>query len=154
MDVYERTQQVDASAENLFAFLKEPGNLPKYLPPITDANSEEGDQLALRGHDPDGEEFRGQGYYRVQEDERTLEWGSNAERQYSGRLRVDAAGDGRSSVTVHLEFGPRSEPHQEMQERSSDDRDPAEEALAATLETIRLQVEEGGGTVMPPRPDA
>ncbi len=154
MDVYERTQQIEVPAQDLFAFLKEPANLPKYLPPIKGAESKGGDQLALTGNDPDGNEFHGQGYYRVKDDERTMEWGSNTAREYSGHLRVEETGEGSSSVTVHLEFGPRSEPHQEMQERSSDDREPAEEALAATLETIRLQVEEGGGTVMPPHPDS
>jgi len=153
VDVYERTQQVDVPAQDLFAFLKEPGNLPKYLPPIKGAESRSGDQLALTGHDPDGNEFHGQGYYRVKDDERTMEWGSNGEQEYSGHLRVEEKGGSSSSVTVHLEFGPRSEPHQEMQERSPDGREPAEEALVATLETIRLQVEEGGGTVMPPHPD-
>jgi uncharacterized protein YndB with AHSA1/START domain len=153
MDVYERTQEVDAPADEVFAFLKEPANLPRYLPPITGAESHPGsDQVSLEGDDPDGNHFRGQGYFRIHDDERKLEWGSNLERQYSGRMHVDPAGSGGSLVTVHLEFGPRSEPHREMQERSSPDREPGDEALAATLETIRRQIEEGSGQVMPPPP--
>jgi len=63
---------------------------------------------------------------------------------------VEADGN-RSEVTVHLSFGPRSaEP--EIQEAAPDGRDPLEEGISATLESIRRQIEEGTGKVQPPPP--
>jgi hypothetical protein len=52
---------------------------------------------------------------------------------------------------VHLSFGPRSaEP--EIQEEAPEGRDPLEEGISATLESIRRQLEEGVGKVEPPPP--
>jgi hypothetical protein len=54
-------------------------------------------------------------------------------------------------VTVHLSFGPYSaEP--EIQEEAPEERDPLEEGISATLESIRRQIEEGAGKVQPPPP--
>jgi hypothetical protein len=52
-------------------------------------------------------------------------------------------------VTVHLWFGERSVEDQ-VQEESSEERNPLEESLSATLESIRRQLEEGSGKVEPP----
>ncbi|MGI9047864.1 MAG: hypothetical protein ACR2GU_00505 [Rubrobacteraceae bacterium] len=47
-------------------------------------------------------------------------------------------------MTVHLSFGEASQEPQ-IQEDSSEERDPLEESLGATLESIRRQLEEGTG---------
>lgn len=106
----------------------------------------------LRGKNPEGETFEGDGYYRVDEASRRMEWGADTERTYSGWLTVAESGDAQSEVTVHLEFGPRSvEP--EIQERTLEERDPMQEALQTTLESIRKQIEEGSGKLEPPALD-
>jgi uncharacterized membrane protein len=148
---YSRSQTVDAPADKVFAFVSEIGNLPKYLPPITSAESAGLEQVKLRGEIPDQGTFEGDGYYRVQPSERRMEWGANLGRDYSRRLWGEPQGDERSEVTVELEFGPRSV-DQEIQEEAGSDRNPAQEALAATLESIRRQVEGDGGKVAPPPP--
>lgn len=81
-----------------------------------------------------------------------MRWGAETGRDYSGRLTVAETGDGQSEVTVHLSFGPRSV-EGEVQEESGDARDPLEESLAATLESIRRQIEEGSGKLPPPSPE-
>ena len=51
---------------------------------------------------------------------------------------------------MHLKFGERSvEP--QMREQAPEDRDPLGEGIAATLESIRRQIEEGSGKVEPRR---
>ena len=149
MKEYEQIMPIYAPADEVFAFLSEVRNLPHYLPPITHAEPEEGDRVRLRGRSPEGETFEGEGHYHVDEASRRMEWGADTERTYSGWLTVAEAGDAQSEVMVHLEFGPRSvEP--EIQERTPEERDPMREALQATLESIRRQIEVGSGKVDPP----
>lgn len=146
MDVYERTETMAAPADAVFAFLKEPSNLPKYLPPIKTAEVDAPDHIQLEGNAPGGEEFHNTGSYNVDEGRRRMEWGAELEHEYSGWLEVGQDGGESSSVTVHLEFGPRSV-QPAIQAQASEGRDPTEEALGKTLEAIKRQVEGSGGPV-------
>ena len=148
---YQRSQTIDASADEVFAFVSKVGNLPKYLPPIKSAESTGKEQIKLHGEIPNQGTFEGDGYFRVYQDEHRMEWGANVGRDYSGQLQVTEQGSDSSEVTVMLQFGPRSV-DQEVQDQAGDERNPAQEALGATLESIRRQVEGEGGKVMPPPP--
>jgi hypothetical protein len=78
-----------------------------------------------------------------------MEWGAEAQRDYSGWLTVAESGGG-SEVTVHLSFGERTvEP--EIREETPEGRDPLAEGVSATLESIRRQIEEGCGKVQSPQ---
>ncbi len=159
MQEYEQRQAVTAPANEVFAWVSDVENLPKYLPPIKDAGIEgpaaegsPGDRVKMRVEIPDRGEFESEGYFDVDADARTMRWGAETDKDYSGWLTVAEKGDGESEVTVHLSFGPRSV-EGEIQEDSSDDRNPLEESLAATLESIRRQIEEGSGKLPPPSPE-
>lgn len=159
MQEYEQSKVVAAPANEVFAWVSDVENLPKYLPPIKDAGIEgpaaegsPGERVKMQVEIPDRGEFESEGYFDVNADARTMRWGAEADRDYSGRLTVAEIGDGESEVTVHLSFGPRSV-EGEIQEGSSDDRNPLEESLAATLESIRRQIEEGSGKLSPPSPE-
>jgi uncharacterized protein YndB with AHSA1/START domain len=158
---YEQSQAIDASPEEVFAWLSDVANLPEYLPPVV-ASSAEGPSaegvpgqrirttLEYPGQD-EGRTFDAEGYLAVDERERRMEWGAEARRDYSGWLTVADRGEGSSEVVVHLSFGERSvEP--EMQERATEGRDPLSEGVSATLESIRRQIEEGSGKVKTPPP--
>ena len=158
MQEYEQSKTVAAPADEVFAWVSDVENLPKYLPPIKDAGIEgsaasgsPGKRVKMTVEIPDRGEFESEGYFDVDAEARTMRWGAETDRDYSGRLTVAEAGDGQSEVTVHLLFGPRSV-EGEIQEDSSDDRDPLEESLGATLESIRRQIEEGSGKLPPPSP--
>ena len=158
MAEYQQTQTIDAPAGDVFAWLSDVGNLPKYLPPVTCASIEgpsaegtPGQRLRATLEYPGGGSFDSEGYFSVDEGARRMEWGAEAQRDYSGWLTVAEADGDKSEVTVHLSFGPRSsEP--EIQEESPEGRDPIEEGISATLESIRGQIEEGAGKVQPPPP--
>jgi uncharacterized protein YndB with AHSA1/START domain len=159
---YEQSQTIDAPPEEVFAWLSEVGNLPEYLPPVV-ASSVEGPsaegvpgrriRTTLEYPGEGGGTFEAEGYLAVDEQERRMEWGAEAGRDYSGWLTVGNHGEGGSEVVVHLSFGERSvEP--EMQEQAPEGRDPLAEGISATLESIRRQLEEGSGKVeAPPLPE-
>ncbi len=158
---YEDDTVIDASPQEVFAYVSDVQNLPDYLPPIREASTRalaEGTET-----DPDlqdatgvhlvgelkGQRFENDGWFLADEAARTLRWGAQTERTYSGRLEVTEEGNG-TRLRVHLEFGPNS-PDEEMQEQAGD-RDPVHEALAATLQSVKQQVEGTGGKVLPPEP--
>ena len=155
---YEQSKTIDAPPEEVFAWLSDVGNLPGYLPPVTDASIEgpsaegaPGRRVRLSLEFPNGGTFDSEGYLSADERERRLEWGSEGERDYSGWLTVANHGEGQSEVVVHLSFGERSV-EGEIQGESPEDRDPLHEAIEATLESVRRQIEEGAGKVQPPPP--
>jgi uncharacterized protein YndB with AHSA1/START domain len=159
MQEYEQSKTISASADEVFGWVSDVNNLPGYLPPIKDASLEgasaqgkPGERVRLWGEIPDRGEFEGEGYFDVDEEARKMEWGAEVGRDYSGWLTVTESAEGQSEVTVHLSFGPRSV-EDEIQEESSEDRDPLEESLGATLESIRRQIEEGAGKIPPPSPE-
>lgn len=159
MDQQQQTREhsqsvtIDASPDQVFAFVSEIGNLPKYLPPITSAEPIPPDKIRLQGEVPNHGKIDGEGYYHVHQDERRMKWGSNVGRDYSGQLTVAGHGEGQSELTVELSFGPRSvEP--QIEQESGPERDPLQEAVGATLESIRREIEGEGGKVQPPPPPA
>jgi hypothetical protein len=158
MEEYEQARAIAVPPEEAFAWLSDVGNLPSYLPPVTDASIQgpsEGDnpgqkvRTTLEYPGGDGS-FDAEGYFAINEGARRMEWGAEAGRDYSGWLEVAAEGAG-SLVTVHLNFGERSvEP--EVEKQSSEGEHPLADGIAATLESIRRQLEEGSGKVEPPPP--
>ena len=159
MQEYEQSQTIAAPANEVFAWVSDVENLPRYLPPIKDAGIEgpasegsPGERVKMHVEIPGRREFESEGYFDVDAEARTMRWGAETARDYSGRLTVAEAGDGQCEVTVHLSFGPRSV-EGEIQADSSDDRNPLEESLGATLESIRRQIEEGSGKLPPPSPE-
>lgn len=159
MREYEQTQSIDASADETFAWLSEVDNLPRYLPPVVGASIEgpsaegtPGQRVRTTLEYPGGGTFDSEGYLAVDEGRRRMEWGAEAERDYSGWLEVAEGANGRCQVTVHLNFGERTvEP--DIREQTPEGRDPLAEGISSTLESIRRQIEEGSGKEeMPPPP--
>jgi hypothetical protein len=146
--------------EEVFAWLSDVGNLPRYLPPVVDSSvdgpSAEGVpgqriRTTLEYPGEGGDTFDAEGYLSVDDGERRMEWGAESGRDYSGWLTVANHGEGGSEVVVHLSFGDRSA-GPEIEERSPEGRNPLAEGVSATLESIRRQIEEGSGKVEAPPP--
>ena len=155
---YEQSQTINALPEDVFAWLTDVNNLPGYLPPVTNASiggpSAEGvpgQKVRMSLEFPNGSSFDAEGYLATDERERRMEWGAETDRDYSGWLTVGNHGEGGSEVVVHLSFGERSV-EDDIQGGAPEDRDPINEAMGATLESIRRQIEEGAGKVQPPPP--
>ena len=157
MQEYEQSKVVAAPANEVFAWVSDVENLPKYLPPVKNAGIEgpsegdnPGEKIKTHVEIPDRGEFESEGYFDVDADARTMRWGAETDRDYSGWLTVAEKGDGEGEVTVHLSFGPRSV-EGEIQEDSSDDRNPLEESLAATWSRSGARSKKVAANSRPPR---
>ena len=157
---YEQSQAIDAPPGEVFAWLSDVGNLPKYLPPVVDSSVEGPSAEGVPGRrirttleypGEGGGTFDAEGYLSVDDGERRMEWGAESGRDYSGWLTVANHGEGGSEVVVHLSFGERSA-GPEIEERAPEGSDPLAEGVSATLESIRRQLEEGLGKVETPPP--
>ncbi len=128
MGDYQRSQDVDAPADQLFGYLSEVGNLPRYFTAMTSAEPAQGDAVHVTA-DLNGTTEEGEAWFRVDRERRHLDWGSEGPNDYHGYL--DVTGDGRSStVTVFL--------HTEQHDSADIDR-----GVAETLATIKRLVEAG-----------
>src|SRR4028118_1029708 len=101
---------------------------------------------------PDRSEFESEGYFDVDAEARTMRWGAETDRDYSGRLTVAAAGGGQREGAGQRSIGARAA-EGGIQAGAAEDRNPLEESLGATLESIRRQIEEGSGKLPPPSPE-
>jgi len=159
---YEQSQAIDAPPDEVFAWLSEVGNLPKYLPPVVESSVEgpaaqgsPGQRIRTTVEYPGegGGTFEAEGYLAVDERERRMEWGAEAGRDYSGWLTVANRGEGGSEVVVHLDFGERSA-EAEMEDQTAEGENPMAEGISMTLESIRRQIEEDAGKLeIPPPPE-
>ena len=140
---YEATLRIDASSDEVFAFVSDVRNLPKYLPTTKDAQSQGTDRVRVQG-EADGHRYDSDGYLRPDAEAKRLEWGAD-EGYYSGWMQMTGDGD-RSEVTVHISL--RRKPP-----GASDDGGPsrseAQEGLQKGLESIKNHVEGHGGKEEP-----
>lgn len=128
MGDYQQAQDIDASAQELFDYLADIRNLPRYFESMTSAEPADGEAVHVVA-DVHGIRREGQAWFRVDHDRRQLEWGSEGDSGYRGSL--DVTGEGATStVTVSL--------HTERVESGELD-----EGLAGTLANIKTLVEAG-----------
>ena len=100
MGDYVREQRVNASADALFDYLAEVRNLPRYFSAMTSAEPVEGDAVLVTAV-VDGHEYEAEAWFRVDRDRKHLEWGSEGQTSYNGRLDV-TADNNASQVSVFL----------------------------------------------------
>jgi uncharacterized protein YndB with AHSA1/START domain len=140
---YEHSTTVQASPDTVFAFVSDVQNLPRYLPTVHNAMRQSGDKVRVQG-EAQGHSYDDDGYMRVDQASRRMEWGSDGEDDYSGWLTV-AGDDGamQSTVTVHLAFGEQTGDEQQIP--NQDQR--IEQGLNEALDAIREQIEQQGGSM-------
>lgn len=101
MGDYSGTTTVSASEADLFDYLSDVGNLPRYFARMTSAAPGDGQEVRTTARMPDGTQVQGDAWFRVDQAAKHIDWGSEGPSDYAGRLDVTADGDG-STVTVYL----------------------------------------------------
>ena len=141
---FEHSTTIDASPDDVYAFMSKVENLPKYLPTTHGAQPQQGDRVRVQG-EAQGHEYDADGYFRTDKDAHRIEWGAD-EQYYSGWLEVTGQGD-NSTMTVHLSFsgGPPAGQGDAPSDENNDapNRDEIQEGLVKSLESIKNFVEEG-----------
>ena len=140
---FEQTLAMSATPDEIYDFVADIDNFPKYMPTTKHAESQGPGRVRVRG-EAHGHKYDGDGYLRRSEDNARMEWGAD-QGYYKGWLEAAPDGEG-AKVTVHLTF--RGAPP------GADPRDtppPAEvdDALMKSLESIRNYVQGEGGKVKP-----
>jgi carbon monoxide dehydrogenase subunit G len=127
---YQGTRVVGADADAVFAFLRRVDNLPRYFPRITAAERTGDETVDVTAViDPPGEDEQtvsSEAWFRVDEDRRQIEWGSEGPNDYQGDLEVTGSSEeSRVSLTLHTEA----------------DHPGIQESLEETLDTVARLVE-------------
>ena len=147
MAEYEHTQLIQAAPEEVYAFVSQVQNLPKYLPTTKAAQPQEGECVRVQG-EARGHQYDSDGYFRADDAAHRLEWGADEADKYSGWLSISGE-QSASQVTVHLSFGPATDIPERI-ERESPNKHEIQDGLEAALRSIQQQVEGQGGKVEPP----
>ena len=140
---YEETLLINAEAGQVFDFVSDIRNLPKYLPTTKDAQSQGEDRVRVQG-EAQGHRYDSDGYLRANDEEKRLEWGAD-EGYYSGWMQVEPAGD-QAKVTVHISL--RGQPPG-VEKGDAPEPGQVQEGLRKGLHSIRNHVEGRGGKEEP-----
>lgn len=102
MSDYTHSTTVRRPADDIFAFLSDVSNLPRYFEAMESAESA-GDQAVHVVANVEGQRREGEAWMTVDADDRRMRWGSEGPNDYHGELTVaPGGGDGESEVTVFL----------------------------------------------------
>ncbi len=101
MTDYHHTATIDMPAADLFAFLREPGNLPRYFPQISQA-APQGSDIVRVTAEVNGERVESEAWFKVDEKTHTLSWGSQRPHDYHGTLSIENTGPNETGLTITL----------------------------------------------------
>ncbi|WP_216317813.1 SRPBCC family protein [Deinococcus aestuarii] len=145
---YQGTRRIQASPEEVFAFVSDVRNLPRYLPTTRRAEPQGEERVAVEG-EANGHPYQADGRFHKDARNHRLEWGSDGEINYSGTLEVRPDGDG-SQVSVKLRFepDPGRAPNEDMPGQAPSN-DQIQEGIDKALESIQNFIEGRGGKEEP-----
>jgi uncharacterized membrane protein len=132
MGDFKGTVTVDASAQKLFDYLSDIGNLPRYFDRMSTAEPGDGDEVHTTATTPDGRRVEGEATFKADRETQHLEWGSEGENAYGGFLDIRGEGDS-CVVEVHLHSTRVGDGNAEIQH-----------GIEQTLDQIKRLVEEQG----------
>lgn len=143
MGEYESSMTMGASPQDVFDFVADISNMPKYLPTTKSAQSQGEDRVRVQG-EANEHKYDSDGYLRRSKENTRLEWGAD-EGYYSGWMQVEPDNAG-SKVTVHISLQgapPGADPN------SAPPPGQIQEGLDKALQSIQNHVEGKGGKEEP-----
>lgn len=146
MSEYHHSQRVQASADQVFAFVSDSHNLPKYLPTVRQATPQAGERIRVQG-EAGGHQYDSDGFFKVNPETRRMEWGSDGENNYQGWLEVQPDGEDNSLVIVRLWFEPQAHQAKQFEQQTGDRDRTIQRGLEDALASIRNLLEGRGGKV-------
>ncbi len=139
---------IDRPAAEVFAFLADIRNMPRYLPTVRRATDGGDGKVVLEG-EADGHAYRDTGWLKAEPETRRLRWGSDSNQDYRGELLV-APEAGRSQVTLRLSVTPPPAVAQRMQAEHGSVDHAMRLSVERCLNAIRQCCEGGTGSAESP----
>jgi hypothetical protein len=137
MSEFEHSILIDAAPQEIFSFVSDLNNLPKFMPRSGRSDS----NLPTFGY------YQSDGWVRVNPTEYFMEWGSDGENFYTGWLEVEEL-DNLSEVTVHISFLPKPHAFGPVESKiPAGDSEAIRHGLISALQSIRNILEGTGGRV-------
>lgn len=131
MSEYQESIGIRSQASEVFRFLSDAGNIPRYLPMVREARMEAGDRIWALA-EPAKQQREVRGYFRADHDTRRVDWAIDGAHGYRGGLEVRESGPASSTLDVRIATDRQDERH-------------VRQALHQVLEAIKRVVEERGG---------
>jgi uncharacterized membrane protein len=126
---YEARTELGADADEVFHYLSDVANLPRYFTRMTSAEPGDGEEVHVTA-DLGDRTVEGEAWFRIDNDAHTLAWGSEGDNNYHGQLQVSEHGLA-SSVSVTLSTDRVAEPQ-------------IQDGLEQTLANIKKLLEPAG----------
>lgn len=142
MAEYKHTIRIPVEPQQIFDFVSDVRNLPKYLPTTRAAQAQGGERVRVQG-EAKGHGYDADGYLKRDPQAMRLSWGAD-EGYYTGWLQIEPQAD-QSNVTVCLTF--KDYPGKGDARPSAED---IHQGIVSALESIRNEVERQGGKVESP----
>lgn len=136
MQEFERATTINASPDQVFAFVSDLNNLPQYLPTVQRVQPESGNRIRIQGQAP-GENYNETGFFYVDPQNQRMEWGSDGKNGYQGWLQVQPINSNTCQITVHLSFEPQSASLKKMDQHSGDRTQAINDGIEKTLQSIK-----------------
>jgi uncharacterized membrane protein len=132
MGDFTSSTQVAAGEQELFDYLSDVSNLPRYFARMKSAELTGPEEVDTEA-EVNGQTVQGKAWFRVDQERKHIEWGSEGESHYSGQ--IDVTGDtGQSTVTFRMHT-----------ERVGDGDEQVTSGIDDTLAQIKQLVEGGSG---------
>ena len=130
----------------VFAFVADLRNMPRYLPTVTrvgpQGHHDQHDDVAVEG-EADGHQYRNDGWVKAEPEARRMRWGSHTMQDYGGSLTVTEASGG-SAVELKLSLTPKPEVAERMQQEHGSVDHGMRLSVERTLGSIKACCEQGG----------
>jgi hypothetical protein len=137
-------------AAEVFGFLSDPGNMPRYLPTVRKAELQGPGRILMEG-EADGHAYRDEGWLKLEADALRMRWGSGRVPDYEGMLEVLPVAQG-SEVSLRLSITPEPAVAKRMEQENGAVDHAMRLAMDRTLAAIKAACEgQAGG---PEAPDA
>ena len=130
----------------VFAFVADLRNMPRYLPTVTrvgpQGHHDQHDDVAVEG-EADGHQYRNDGWMKAEPEARRMRWGSHTMENYGGSLAVTEAAGG-SAVELRLSLTPKPEVARRLQQEHGNVDHGMRLSVERTLGSIKACCEQGG----------
>ena len=134
---------IDRPPAEVFAFLSDIRNMPRYLPTVQKVGPQGPDHVAVEG-ESHGHHYHSTGSFRADPEARRMSWESDSRLDYRGELQVHGSGD-RCEVELRLHLAPEDQVTTRPEESGGSPEEAMRQALDRTLASIRSCCESAAG---------